>query len=365
MASISIETLKNNIRQIAGQYDAICILGPTASGKTRFAIELAVALSSVENGVFVPGAEIISADSRQVYRGMDIGTGKDLGEYKVDVRCGTVKRDVAVAANKVGAVGETNEVGAVGETNEVGAVGAVDVIKGEIPYHLTDIVEAGEKYNIFQYQRDFSKAYASIKERGLVPLICGGSGLYIEAGTRGYELQDVPQNPQLRAELEEKPLEELAQMLKDLKMQRGQQPHNHTDFDTKKRAIRAIEIEKYALENGMPEQEIPLLPQKVYYIGVDVDREIRNQRIDARLKARLQEGMVDEVRGLLNSGIAAEDLIYYGLEYKFLTQYIIGELEYEEMVEKLGIAIHQFAKRQMTWFRGMERKGIEINWVKL
>ena len=356
MASISIETLKNNIRQIAGQYDAICILGPTASGKTRFAIELAVALSSVENGVFVPGAEIISADSRQVYRGMDIGTGKDLGEYKVEVRCGTVKRDVAVAAN---------EVGAVGETNEVDAVGAVAVVQGEIPYHLTDIVEAGEKYNIFQYQRDFSKAYASIKERGLVPLICGGSGLYIEAGTRGYELQDVPQNPQLREELEEKSLEELAQMLIDLKMQRGQQPHNHTDFDTKKRAIRAIEIEKYALENGIPQQEVPLLPQKVYYIGVDVDRDVRNQRIDARLKARLQEGMVAEVEGLLKKGIPAEDLIYYGLEYKFLTQYIIGELGYDEMVEKLGIAIHQFAKRQMTWFRGMERKGIEINWVRI
>ena len=348
MASISIENLKNNIRQIAGQYDAICILGPTASGKTRFAIELAVALSSVENGVFVPGAEIISADSRQVYRGMDIGTGKDLSEYEVKVK---------VKAAELGADCECDA----GE--RCGVVSGV--VRGHIPYHLTDIVEAGEKYNIFQYQRDFSKAYASIKERGLVPLICGGSGLYIEAGTRGYELQDVPQNPQLRAELEEKPLEELAQMLIDLKMQRGQQPHNHTDFDTKKRAIRAIEIEKYALENGMPEQEIPLLPQKVYYIGVDVDREIRNQRIDARLKARLQEGMVDEVRGLLNSGIAAEDLIYYGLEYKFLTQYIIGELEYEEMVEKLGIAIHQFAKRQMTWFRGMERKGIEINWVKL
>ena len=347
MASISIETLKNNIRQIAGQYDAICILGPTARGKTRFAIELAVALSSVEDGVFVPGAEIISADSRQVYRGMDIGTGKDLGEYKVEVRCGTVKRDVAVAAN------------------EVGAVGAVEVIQGEIPYHLTDIVEAGEKYNIFQYQRDFSKAYASIKERGLVPLICGGSGLYIEAGTRGYEVQDVPQNPELRAELEEKSLEELAQMLIDLKLQRGQQPHNHTDFDTKKRAIRAIEIEKYALENGIPQQEVPLLPQKVYYIGVDVDREVRNQRIDARLKARLQEGMVAEVEGLLKKGIPAEDLIYYGLEYKFLTQYIIGELGYDEMVEKLGIAIHQFAKRQMTWFRGMERKGIEINWVRI
>ena len=337
MANISVETLKANIREISREYDAICILGPTASGKTRFAIELAVALSKVEDGVFVPGAEIISADSRQVYRGMDIGTGKDLDEYKVQVKSGAAGQ---VASNS-------------------------GVVCGEIPYHLTDIVEAGEKYNIFQYQRDFSKAYASIKERGLVPLICGGSGLYIEAGTRGYELQDVPQNPQLRAELEAKSLEELAQMLIELKLQRGQQPHNNTDFDTKKRAIRAIEIEKYALENGTPQQDVPVLPQKVYYIGVDVDRDVRNRRIDARLKARLDEGMVAEVEELMKKGISAEDLIYYGLEYKFLTQYIIGELGYDEMVEKLGIAIHQFAKRQMTWFRGMERKGIEINWVKI
>ena len=341
MANISVETLKANIREISREYDAICILGPTASGKTRFAIELALALSSVEDGVFVPGAEIISADSRQVYRGMDIGTGKDLNEYKVQVK-------VQVKSEGAGQ----------GASNSA-------VVCGEIPYHLTDIVEAGEKYNIFQYQRDVAKAYASIKERGLVPLICGGSGLYIEAATRGYALQDVPQNPKLRAQLEEKSLEELAQMLIELKQQRGQQPHNNTDFDTKKRAIRAIEIEKYALENGDPQQDIPVLPQKVYYIGVDVDRDVRNQRIDARLKARLDEGMVAEVEGLMKKGISAEDLIYYGLEYKFLTQYIIGELGYDEMVEKLGIAIHQFAKRQMTWFRGMERKGVEINWVKI
>ena len=341
MANISVETLKANIREISREYDAICILGPTASGKTRFAIELALALSSVEDGVFVPGAEIISADSRQVYRGMDIGTGKDLNEYKVQVK-------VQVKSEGAGQ----------GASNSA-------VVCGEIPYHLTDIVEAGEKYNIFQYQRDVAKAYASIKERGLVPLICGGSGLYIEAATRGYALQDVPQNPKLRAQLEEKSLEELAQMLIELKQQRGQQPHNNTDFDTKKRAIRAIEIEKYALENGDPQQDIPVLPQKVYYIGVDVDRDVRNQRIDARLKARLDEGMVAEVEGLMKKGISAEDLIYYGLEYKFLTQYIIGELGYDEMVEKLGIAIHQFAKRQMTWFRGMERKGVEINWVRI
>ena len=341
MAYISVETLKANIREISREYDAICILGPTASGKTRFAIELALALSKVEDGVFVPGAEIISADSRQVYRGMDIGTGKDLNEYKVQVK-------VQVKSEGAGQ----------GASNSA-------VVCGEIPYHLTDIVEAGEKYNIFQYQRDVAKAYASIKERGLVPLICGGSGLYIEAATRGYALQDVPQNPQLRAQLEQKSLEELAQMLIDLKQKRGQQPHNNTDFDTKKRAIRAIEIEKYALENGNPQQDVPVLPQKVYYIGVDVDRDVRNQRIDARLKARLDEGMVAEVEGLMKKGISAEDLIYYGLEYKFLTQYIIGELGYDEMVEKLGIAIHQFAKRQMTWFRGMERKGVEINWVRI
>ena len=340
MANISVETLKANIREISREYDAICILGPTASGKTRFAIELALALSKVEDGVFVPGAEIISADSRQVYRGMDIGTGKDLSEYSVKIKVKCAERD------------------------EDGQCGAVEVC-GAVPYHLTDIVEAGEKYNIFQYQRDVAKAYASIKERGLVPLICGGSGLYIEAATRGYALQDVPQNPQLRAQLEQKSLEELAQMLIELKQQRGQQPHNNTDFDTKKRAIRAIEIEKYALENGNPQQDVPVLPQKVYYIGVDVDRDVRNQRIDARLKARLDEGMVAEVEGLMKKGISAEDLIYYGLEYKFLTQYIIGELGYEEMVEKLGIAIHQFAKRQMTWFRGMERKGVEINWVRI
>ena len=341
MAYISVETLKANIREISREYDAICILGPTASGKTRFAIELALALSKVEDGVFVPGAEILSADSRQVYRGMDIGTGKDLNEYKVQVK-------VQVKSEGAGQ----------GASNSA-------VVCGEIPYHLTDIVEAGEKYNIFQYQRDVAKAYASIKERGLVPLICGGSGLYIEAATRGYALQDVPQNPQLRAQLEQKSLEELAQMLIDLKQKRGQQPHNNTDFDTKKRAIRAIEIEKYALENGNPQQDVPVLPQKVYYIGVDVDRDVRNQRIDARLKARLDEGMVAEVEGLMKKGISAEDLIYYGLEYKFLTQYIIGELGYDEMVEKLGIAIHQFAKRQMTWFRGMERKGVEINWVRI
>ncbi|MBQ3175090.1 MAG: tRNA (adenosine(37)-N6)-dimethylallyltransferase MiaA [Bacteroidales bacterium] len=325
MANITLDILKKELPAIAAEYDAICVLGPTASGKTRFAMELALALGRFEEGGFVHAAEIISADSRQVYRGMDIGTGKDLCEYTV----------------------------------EVGGVGV------SVPYHLMDIVDAGQKYNIFQYQRDFSQAYMSVRERGRTAIICGGSGLYIEAATRGYALQDVKPNQQLRDELEQKSLEELAQMLVELKEKRGQKVHNNTDFDTKKRAIRAIEIEQFALENGMPEQDMPLLPQNVYYIGVDIDRDLRNAKIDARLKARLEEGMVEEVKGLLDSGIAAEDLIYYGLEYKFVTQYIIGELGYDEMVEKLGIAIHQFAKRQMTWFRGMERKGVQINWVKV
>lgn len=361
MKSSGFQEIRGQIAAIAEEYDAICVLGPTASGKTRFAIELAVALSSVEDGEFKAGAEIISADSRQVYRGMDIGTGKDLDEYVVDV---------TVGENGLAVVGESAKNKGNGEGGvKAKDIGDVDekgkIYRAQIPYHLTDIVEAGEKYNIFQYQRDFSRAYKSIKERGVVPIICGGSGLYIEAATRGYALQDVPQNPQLRERLEQKSLDELAEMVRELKRRRGQEPHNTTDFDTVKRAVRAIEIELYALEHGTPEQETPLLPQKVYYIGVDVDRDLRNRKIDRRLRARLEEGMVDEVRGLLDRGLSPEDLIYYGLEYKFLTQYVVGELEYEEMVEKLGIAIHQFAKRQMTWFRGMERKGIEINWIKL
>jgi tRNA dimethylallyltransferase len=244
---------------------------------------------------------------------MDIGTGKDLSEY------------------------------------------------GEIPAHLLDIVDAGTKYNIFEYQKDFSKAYTNIRERGCFPIICGGSGLYIEAATRGYELYEVLPDEELRARLEPKPMEELVQMLKDLKAAKGQKPHNDTDWDTKKRVIRAIEIEM-----AQGEQRDPLpLPQNVLFIGVSVDRDTRNARIDARLQARLQEGMVEEVKRLLESGIPAENLIYYGLEYKFLTQYLIGELKYEEMVDGLRTAIHQFAKRQMTWFRGMERKGVEIRWIEI
>ena len=237
-----------------GEIDLFCVLGPTASGKTRYAVELAktLALHSERNG---KPAEILSADSRQVYRGMDIGTGKDLCEY------------------------------------------------GEVPYHLIDLVPAGSKYNIYQYQKDFAAAYADVRSRGAVPILCGGSGLYIEAVTRAY---------------------------------------------------------KFEKENGLPATE---LPQKVYYIGTLVSREERVARIDRRLEERLQEGLVEEVKGLLET-VPAPDLIYYGLEYKFVTQYLLGELSYDDMVVALGNAIHQFAKRQMTWFRGMERDGITIHWVQ-
>lgn len=304
------------------QWDAVCILGPTASGKTRFAVEVAKGLGYVEDGRFVHGAEIISADSRQVYRGMDIGTGKDLGEYTVTAEGFSV----------------------------------------EIPCHLVNIVDAGVKYNIFEYQKDFSVAYAGIKKRGLIPIICGGSGLYIEAATMGYELKEVAPNNELRQELESKSMEELIKLLTDIKLSKGQLPHNNSDFDSRKRVIRGIEI---AMAEDFNTTSNLLLPQKCLYIGLDVDKQTRNARIDTRLHARLGEGMIEEVRHLLNAGIPPEDLIYYGLEYKFVTQYIIGELAYEQMVEKLAIAIHQFAKRQMTWFRGMERKGIKIEWVQV
>lgn len=295
-------------------YPAIVILGPTASGKTKAAVALAHRIESLTGRK----GEILSADSRQVYIGMDIGTGKDMEEY------------------------------------------------GDVPVHLVDIVPAGEKYNIFRYQRDFSKAYREITERGSFPIICGGSGLYIEAATCGYELKEVEPNPELRAELEQKSMDELVAILTNLKSRNGTQPHNNTDFDTKKRVIRAIEIELEVSKDGEKGNSL-LLPDKdsVLFLGVDVDRETRNRRIDARLESRLKEGMTDEVKRLLDSGIKADDLIYYGLEYKFVTQYLIGELGYDEMKERLKIAIHQFAKRQMTWFRGMERKGIAIKWLPL
>jgi tRNA dimethylallyltransferase len=289
----------------------ITILGPTASGKTPLAAALALRVDG----------EIISADSRQVYRRMDIGTGKDLEDY-------------AVASN--------------GES--------VDV-----PYHLIDICEPGTKYNLFQYQQDFFDAYQDIRGRGRLPILCGGTGLYIEAVLKGYRLSPVPQNPELRSRLEGKSLDELTVMLTELKAQTGSNMHNKTDVDSCQRAIRAIEIESYNLTNPMPRRELP--PVDSLIIGVDIDRELRRQKITRRLKARLESGMIDEVQGLLDEGIAAEDLIYYGLEYKYVTEYLTGKTTYDEMFQRLEIAIHQFAKRQMTWFRGMERRGFTINWI--
>ena len=297
----------------------ITILGPTASGKTPLATALAYALPPTADGQ--PGAEIISADSRQVYRRMDIGTGKDLIDYQLAVDEGTVN----------------------------------------IPYHLIDICEPGTKYNLFQYQQDFFDAYQDIRSRGVVPILCGGTGLYIEAVLKGYKLSPVPQNPELRARLEGKSLDELTQMLVALKAQNGSTMHNKTDVDSCQRAIRAIEIETYNLENPVPRRELP--PVDSLIIGVNIDREARREKITRRLKVRLEEGMIDEVRGLLDEGIPADDLIYYGLEYKFVTEYIVGKTTYDEMFTRLEIAIHQFAKRQMTWFRGMERRGFEIHWI--
>ena len=281
----------------------ITILGPTASGKTPVAAHLAAEI----------GGEIISADSRQVYRRMDIGTGKDLADY------------------------------------------------GKVPYHLIDICEPGTKYNLFEYQQDFFDAYQNIQSRGAVPILCGGTGLYIEAVLKGYKLSPVPQNPALRSSLEGKTLDELTKMLVELKARNGSHMHNKTDVDSCQRAIRAIEIETYNLEHPMPRRELP--PVESLIVGIDIDRELRRQKITRRLKARLDEGMIDEVKRLLDEGIPAEDLIYYGLEYKFVTEYLTGKSSYDEMFQRLEIAIHQFAKRQMTWFRGMERRGFKINWI--
>ena len=289
----------------------ITILGQTASGKTPLAAALAYEI----------GGEIISADSRQVYRRMDIGTGKDLADYRH----------------------------------------VVDASAVDIPYHLIDICEPGTKYNLFQYQQDFFDAYQDIRSRGVVPILCGGTGLYIEAVLKGYKLSPVPQNPGLRQQLEGKTLAELTQMLSELKSKTGSNMHNTTDVDSCQRAIRAIEIETYNLEHPVPRRELP--PVDSLIIGVDIDREARRAKITRRLKARLEEGMIDEVLGLLDEGIPAEDLIYYGLEYKFVTEYIVGKTTYDEMFTRLEIAIHQFAKRQMTWFRGMERRGFTIHWI--
>lgn len=285
----------------------ITILGPTASGKTSIAAALASRI----------GGEIISADSRQVYRRMDIGTGKDLADYEVGGK--------------------------------------------HIPYHLIDIAEPGYKYNLFEYQRDFHTAYDDITSRGRTPVLCGGTGLYIEAVLNGYALSPVPQNQKLRDSLSAKSLDELTAMLKALKEQTGSNMHNRSDVDTVQRAIRAIEIETYNLQHPTPEREMPGISSLV--IGVDVDRETRRRRISDRLEARLHEGMIDEVKGLLAEGVSAESLMYYGLEYKFVTEYVTGKTTYNDMLSRLEIAIHQFAKRQMIWFRGMERRGIHINWI--
>lgn len=285
-------------------YDLITVLGPTASGKTRFAVQLADRL----------GAEIISGDSRQVYRRMDLGTGKDLDDYRIGDR--------------------------------------------SVPYHLIDIVEPGTKYNVFEYQRDFLEAYNDIHQRGRKAVLCGGTGLYIESVLRAYRLSPVPQNPELRERLTDKSLEELTALLATYKSL-----HNTTDVDTAQRAIRAIEIEEYYRQTPLDRRPFPKIESLT--LGVDVSREVRRERISQRLRKRLDEGMCGEVERLLAEGIKPEDLIYYGLEYKYVTLYVTGQITFDEMAQQLEIAIHQFAKRQMTWFRGMERRGTPILWIRL
>ena len=279
----------------------IVILGPTASGKTHRAVSLARAIDG----------EIISADSRQVYSGMDIGTGKDIDEY------------------------------------------------GDVPYHLIDICPAGYKYNLYEYLRDFDHVFADIKKRGKNAILCGGTGLYIESVLNGLKLPEVPENKELRDELSAYSLEELTKMLAAMKSM-----HNTTDVDNKKRAIRAIEIQTYY--NAHPQAAAAAQPHPIsdaLIIGIDIDREVRRQRISHRLDARLLAGMVNEIQELIRLGVKPEDLSYYGLEYKFITAYVTGKISKEEMHDMLEIAIHQFAKRQMTWFRGMERRGFKINWL--
>lgn len=285
----------------------ITILGPTASGKTQLAARLAYELKG----------EVISADSRQVYRGMTIGTGKDLDDYEV---CGT-----------------------------------------HIPYHLIDICEPGTKYNLFKYQEDFFTVYETLQRKNVQPILCGGTGLYIEAVLKGYHLSPVPQNEKLRSSLEGKTLQELTAILDQLKRQNHSVMHNTTDVDSCQRAIRAIEIETYNLQHPTPERELP--PVSSLVVGVQIDRDERRRKITDRLRKRLEHGLIEEVRGLLESGIPADDLIYYGLEYKYVTEYVIGRRSYDDMFKNLEIAIHQFAKRQMTWFRGMERRGVRIHWL--
>jgi tRNA dimethylallyltransferase len=284
------------------QYNLIVVLGPTATGKTRFASMLASQI----------GGEIISADSRQVYKRMNLGTGKDYQDYMV---------------------------------NGV-----------PMPCHLIDICEPGTKYNVFEFQKDFFKVFEAVNSRKMIPVLCGGTGMYIEAVSKGYQLISVPVNQELRDSLSNKTLEELENILATYR-----KLHNKTDTDTVKRAIRAIEIEEYYKNNASREIKLPRV--RPIYLGVSVDREIRRERITKRLYARLEAGMVQEVELLLEEGISPEDLIYYGLEYKYITLYLTGKLSYETMVNQLNIAIHQFAKRQMTWFRKMERDGVKINWI--
>lgn len=283
-------------------YQLITVLGPTASGKTSFAAALAARLDS----------EIISADSRQIYRSMDIGTGKDLADYTVNGK--------------------------------------------PVPYHLIDICDPGDKYNVFEYQHAFFRAFEDIRNRGKLPVLCGGTGMYIEAVLKGYKLLDVPANPILRESLKGKSLAELEQLLSSYKTL-----HNKTDVDSPQRAIRAIEIEEYYKTQAPDATGYD--PIRSLIVGLDISRELRREKISRRLRSRLDEGMVDEVKGILAKGVKPDDLIYYGLEYKYLTLYVLGELSYTEMVSQLEIAIHQFAKRQMTWFRGMERRGFTIHWL--
>jgi tRNA dimethylallyltransferase len=294
--------IKNVNVELNSIYDLLVITGPTASGKTSLA---AVVAQRVEG-------EIISADSRQVYRGMNLGTGKDYDDYRVN---GT-----------------------------------------DVPYHLIDIADPGYKYNVFEYQRDFNKVYSDLKKRKIFPVVCGGSGMYADSIITGYKMFEVPPDSGLRIELEKKSIEELKEILSTFK-----NLHNTTDIDTKKRVIRAIEVEHSNRNKGNHYSEFPEV--RALLIGVMFDRDTRRKRISERLKQRLNSGMVDEVKNLIDLGINTETLIYYGLEYKFITLYLTGKISYQEMVRDLEIAIHQFAKRQMTWFRGMERRGIKINWI--
>jgi len=288
--------------EIDSNYDLLVITGPTASGKTSLAVAIAKKI----------GGEIISADSRQVYRGMNLGTGKDYDDYLIE--------------------------------------GVI------LPCHLIDIADPGYKYNVFEYQRDFNKIYSDLKERKVFPVVCGGSGMYADSIITGYKMVEVPPDSGFRNELEKKPIEELKEILSTYK-----NLHNTTDIDTKKRVIRAIEIEQFNRNRGKQTNEFPKVKSLV--VGVMIPRESRRRRITERLKQRLDNGMVNEVKHLIEIGINTDTLIYYGLEYKFITLYLIGKIKYDEMVRDLEIAIHQFAKRQMTWFRGMERRGTKIHWI--